>query len=140
MTDQPITSEIIQTIKQTLSDLIRLHEPDREVDKSIARIFGWSVHSTVSRDKETGERSVRSDWYNPSGENQKVPRYTQNIDSALDLLREVNPDIEGGFSWEPGLGAAKFGDSASVSAREPAMSICIVAILLHAKKHRDGQD
>ncbi|NSY19997.1 hypothetical protein [Neorhizobium sp. AL 9.2.2] len=125
--------EEIASLKTLILSLIRLHDADREADKEIAKHFGWTVVEKTLKDPTTSDESIRSDWFNHEGENLKVPRYTSNLDSAISLLALASPSVYGGFSWAPGVGAAKFNDEKPVQAKTPAIAICVQALLMRLR-------
>lgn len=121
-------------IKTTIINLSRATGPDRSLDAEIAAILGWTSQPEQYEDKETGQTLVRHLWYNEERQLDKVPRFTWNLDVAMELLDRMSPDADGGFGWEPGAASASFGGRKATMASTPTIAVCMQALLARLRQ------
>ena len=121
-------------IKKTIVNLSRASGPDRVLDAEIASILGWSSQPEQYEDQKTGETLIRHLWFNPDGQQDKVPRYTWNLDLAIELIKQFASDIEGGFGWEPGKASASFNANNATLANSVILATCMQALLIRLRQ------
>lgn len=113
-------------IADLIEDLQNLTGPDRSIDKDIAMATGYK-----RKIDETGGAKVVT-WHHrsePHEELTKLPRFTENLDDAYNLVNRVFPYRHGGFVYFPdGKGRATLDGIPACDGANPAIAIC-VAIL-----------
>lgn len=117
-------------LQQLILSLGRATGPARNLDEEIARFKGWREYSL--------SHGARTRWENPTGAVGDTPRYTLNLDVALELLKEAEPSWVGGFSWEPGMGSAAVGSNPVLQGASPVIAICMQALLLELRKLQES--
>ncbi|MBB6511098.1 hypothetical protein F4695_004496 [Rhizobium soli] len=127
-------SEQAQIIKRTVISLAKAVGPDRSLDAEIASILGWTSRQEQFEERRTGETKIRHLWFKPDGQLDKVPRFTWNLDVALDLVQSMNGSSAGGFGWEATSGSSKMRDFKPVLASTPILALCIQALLLKLRQ------
>lgn len=124
----------IVTLKRTVIALARASAPDRALDAAIAEGLGWTVKTEDFIGGQSSPPQVRHIWYNPEGQPDKVPKYTWNLDVALELVESIQPASAGGFGWQAGTGSAKINDIKPAVATTPIIAVCMQALLLKLRQ------
>jgi hypothetical protein len=101
-----------------LHSLVDTNEGDPELDKRVAVLLGFV---------ENG-----SSWSRPDGAAiRTLPRFTSDIQDAIDLSTLITNANISGVSWEPGLASAVLGDQKPYQAKTAACAICISVLAYH---------
>jgi hypothetical protein len=101
-----------------------------ELDEAVALAHGW----TVEKLKTTG-KGPNVLWISPSGKKSSRPsRYSQNLDAALALAQETEPNQVGGCGWEPATATARINLGPYCQAATPMLALCVAS--MHAKIRR----
>lgn len=112
--------------------------PDRNLDLEIAKLLGFRrtvKEIPTGRGRPPAKRVI---WLKPDGTPERVPAYTQLVDSAIELASLIAPHNVGGCSWEEGRGSAKINNGPYVHAANPALALCAAALQLMWSLERDN--
>lgn len=132
--DTNIRENQVVTLKRTIIALARASAPDRALDAAIAEGLGWTVKTEDFSEGQISPPQVRHIWFNPQGQPDKVPKYTWNLDLALELVESIEPARAGGFGWQAGNGSAKINDLKPALATTPIIAVCMQALLLKLRQ------
>lgn len=115
-------------LKELVDALAGATEPDRALDSQLALIAGYKKKAR----EDGGTYWVDASDNGPSN----VPRFTNNIDAALDLVGIVAPDVAFGVSWEPGDAHARIGERPYCRGANPAIALCLAAMSYRLRKKK----
>lgn len=98
-----------------LRQLIHAQSGSPELDEAIARQVGYVPNG--------------QSWTRPDGVIlHALPKFTTEVQAALDLaIGALDPEL-GGVSWEDGLASATINGGKFYQARSPACALCIAVI------------
>ncbi|MCA1494657.1 hypothetical protein I6F11_27670 [Ensifer sp. NBAIM29] len=127
-------------VRDLIGEIENASAPERHLDSAIGILLGWKRKVEYVKTDEHGEPVRKVFWIVPTGDDYgKVPRFTNSLDAAMMLAREISPDSVGGVSWEKdGQGTAVLGEGPYCRAATPAMALCVAA--LRAKLAADEDD
>lgn len=112
--------------QEMLRQLVNSESGDTELDRHLAIALGY-----VERE---------SSWTRPDGiALRALPRFTSDVQDAVDLAEQVDGVQFGGAGWESGRASAKLGDGNSYEARTLACAICLAVLAKHIQASRRNQ-
>lgn len=114
--------EIIDLVAQLRSE----KWPSRKLDIMIGELAGYR--------KANDTKYPKFSWHHPGGKVARLPKFTESIQDAYELLQLISPGNIGGCSWEDGDATAKIEDGPFCRAATPALAICIAALVELYKK------
>lgn len=112
-------------IPDLIEDLEALKGPDRKLDVSIALATGYRRNI----DESTGQRQVT--WHHVSDKESvvsKIPKFTEFIGAAYDLVKLVCPHADGGVAWTREGGTATLDGAGICVGANPAIALCIAVL------------
>ncbi|WFU50233.1 hypothetical protein [Sinorhizobium terangae] len=126
-----------------IADLIleveALKRASRDIDVKIGLLVGWQ--RKVEYTRENGEASRNVIWFLHGERAARLPRFTETIDSALQLVDLVAPHSSGGVSWSVGpdgsYGTAVINDGPYCQAATPALALCLAALKIKEAESDD---
>lgn len=100
---------------ELLRQLIHAQSGSAELDEAIACQLGYAKNG--------------QSWTRPDGAILKsLPKFTTEVQAALDLAMASLKPRSGGLSWEQGLASAAIDGGKIYQARSPACALCIATI------------
>ncbi|ASP79673.1 hypothetical protein [Sinorhizobium meliloti] len=118
-------------IPDLIADLAALKAPDRKLDVSIALATGYRRKV----DESSGERKVT--WYHETDQKTvvpKIPKFTQFIGAAYDLMNMACPGRDGGVVWTSEGGKATLDGAGTCVGANPAIALCIAVLTIIDRK------
>lgn len=101
----------------------------RKIDGDIARVLGWEKKIENRSDRGSGNVIEIGVWYRPNGsEARKVPFYTESLQSAYELLRDLVPDRAVACCFEANGGCAQIEGMEPVFAKTVPLALCLAAL------------
>ncbi|WEX75086.1 hypothetical protein PYH37_000420 [Sinorhizobium numidicum] len=126
-------------IADLIQELQNLKHASREVDVKIGLLVGWQRR--VEYTQENGEASRNVIWFLHGEKTARLPRFTETIDSALQLVDLVAPRSTGGVSWsdetDGHCGTAVINGGPYCRAATPALALCIAALKIREAEEED---
>ncbi|WP_085026778.1 hypothetical protein [Ensifer aridi] len=126
-------------VADLIQELENLKHASREVDVKIGLLVGWQ--RKVEYTSENGEALRNVIWFLHGERTARLPRFTETIDSALQLVDLVAPQSTGGVSWSQGTdganGTAIINEGPYCHAATPALALCIAALRIKEAENED---
>lgn len=114
--------------------LRELDGPSRKLDGEVARLIGWNK-KMERRGKGDGNVIEIGVWYRPDGsEARKVPFFTESVQSAYELLREIEPNMVAACAFSSDGGKAHIEGMSPVFASTLPIALCISGLLIIEKQ------
>lgn len=122
--------EVNLDLSEIIGKLLVAKGANRKLDQTIAQFVGFQPNKQYqSGTAPSGEGPGRKLWISPSGQPRvSVPRYTESIDSAFELIELFSCGTSGGASWETEQGAAVISGGRYIVAANAAIALCIAAL------------
>lgn len=121
-----------------IAEIEALQGASRDVDVKIGLLVGWQRKVEHTRENEEAPRNVV--WFLHGERATRLPRFTEAVDAALQLVNIIAPRSTGGVSWSVGpdgtFGTATINDGRYYQAATPSLALCIAALKI---KETDGQ-
>lgn len=116
-------------IKDLIAQLQSMEAPDRTIDKEIALVTGYRRKVDTSG----GERNVT--WFLGKDrlENQRLPKFTDNLDDAYELAGRLFPGVSGGVSWSSEY-LATVNQCPTCTGKTPALALCAAVLTALLRK------
>lgn len=103
--------------KQLVLALLRADGPSRDLDREIAIFAGYKSRS--------GSKPGEEYWTSPSQVDfLALPKFTESLDAAFELMMQTASSDDGGLSWEPQAGSARLSGDRYMQAALPSLALC----------------
>lgn len=136
-------SNELRDAEMVIADLIQevesLTEPSRDIDVKIGLLVGWQRKVEYANEKEENSRNVI--WILHGERTARLPRFTDSLEAALQLLELVAPKYIGGVSWstdECGFEATAIVNNGDYChGATPALAVCLAALKIKQSQLED---